>query len=174
MISTISTFVVPCLIFFPILVALVMKENVFKLFIDGAMEGLKMVVTIAPYVLAIFVAVNMFKDTGVINIFATVLKPILNLAGIPIDVLPLIVFRPVSGSACMPIVIDIFKRFGPDSTEGLLSSVIMSASETTLYSITILFGCIGIKNTRGTLIAGLLADLTVVVMAVLMFKLGII
>ena len=102
------------------------------------------------------------------------LKPVLLKLGIPEDIIPLCIMRPLSGGASMSVVMDIFKNNGPDSISGKMASVIMGATETTIYTITILFGAIKIKKIRGVLIAGLIADLAAIVTAIILVNMKII
>ncbi|MEG0872505.1 MAG: spore maturation protein [Clostridia bacterium] len=166
--------IVPLMILVILIIGIKEKRDVFKLFIDGVLEGLNVVYKIFPYILAITIAIGLLKDTGAMNILLYPLKPFLVFLGIPENVIPLCIMRPLSGGASMSVVMDIFKESGPDSISGKMASVIMGATETTLYTITILFGAVGIKKMRGVLFAGLLADITAIIMSIILVNVGII
>ncbi|MNI77724.1 Spore maturation protein B [compost metagenome] len=93
--------------------------------------------------------------------------------GVPKDIIPLMILRPLSGGASTSLVMDIFKVSGPDSVSGKIASVIMGGTETTLYTITILLGAVKIKKMRGVLVAGLTSDLIAIATAVIIVKMGI-
>ena len=157
----------PLMIVFIILVAIREKKDVYSLFIQGATEGLKVVYNIFPYILGITVAVGLLNDTGTINAILTPFSKILTKFGIPNDIVPLIMLRPLSGGASMSMVIDVFKTSGPDSLSGNIASIIMGSTETTLYTLTILYSAVKIKKMRGTLIAGLIADIVAIISSII-------
>lgn len=163
MLNYIIVSMVPLAILSILVIGIKEKKDIFSLFINGALDGLKTVYNIFPYILAITIAINLLKDTGAMQILLKPLSPILIKLGIPDSIIPLCIMRPLSGGASMSIVMDVFNTYGPDSTAGKIASILMGATETTLYSITILFGAVGIKKLRGTLIAGLLADTLAVI-----------
>ena len=164
--------VVPLFILIIIVAGLKNKLDILKLFTDGVVEGLKTSLNIFPYILAITIGITLLQDTGVMNVLIKPIKGILIGLNIPETIIPLAVFRPLSGGASMSTVMDIFKRFGPDSTEGKIASVIMGGTETTFYVTTVLFGAAKVKKVRGTIIAAVLADLVAVVTAVILVNSG--
>lgn len=123
-------------------------------------------IKIFPYILAIIIGVTLLKETKAMDIIIYPIKPLLEKTGIPSDIITLALLRPISGGASMSIVMDIFQRYGPDSIEGKMASILMGGTETTFYTITILFGIINVKNMRGTLIAALLADITAIILSI--------
>lgn len=165
--------IIPIMILVILLIGLKEKKDVFKLFIDGVFNGVKVVYKIFPYILAITVAIGLLKSTGALDIILKPLRPLLTQFGIPDSVVPLFIMRPLSGGASMSIVMDIFKIDGPDSVAGRMASVIMGATETTLYTITILLGAVGIKKMRGVLIAGLIADVAAIVTSIILINIGV-
>ena len=166
--------IIPMLILVILVVGLKEKKDIFKLFTEGALDGLKTVYNIFPYIMAITIAIGLLKSTGALEILITPLKPLLIKCGIPEDIVPLCILRPLSGGASMSVVMDILKTSGPDSISGILASIIMGATETTLYTITILFGAVKIKKIRGVLIAGLIADFIAIVVAISVVNMGIV
>lgn len=165
---------IPIMIFIVIIVGIKEKKDVYALFIQGVIEGLKIVYKIFPYVLGITVAIGLLRDTNALNIILSPIMPLLKKLGVPTDIIPLMAFRPLSGAASTSLVMEIFKNSGPDSVSGKMASIIMGGTETTLYTITILFAAAKTKSLRGTLIAGLLADITAIITAIILVNIGII
>ncbi|MDD2376742.1 MAG: spore maturation protein [Clostridia bacterium] len=174
MLNYLAVSVIPIMIFVIIIIGIKEKKDVYALFIEGVIEGIKIVYKIFPYVLGITVAIGLLKNTNALNIILTPIIPILNNLGVPMDIIPLMAFRPLSGAASTSLVMDIFKNCGPDSTSGKIASVIMGGTETTIYTITILFAAAKVKNLRGTLIAGLLADVTAIITAIILVNIAVI
>lgn len=166
--------IIPMLILCILVIGLKEKKDIFKLFTEGVLDGLKTVYNIFPYIMAITIAIGLLKSTGAIDILLTPLRPLLIKFGIPENIIPLCILRPLSGGASMSVVMDILKTSGPDSISGKLASIIMGATETTLYTITILFGAVKIKKIRGVLIAGLIADFVAIIVSIIIVNLGII
>ena len=166
----ISMLAVPVLIASFIGFGLFRKVRVYDCFVEGAKDGLQsMVGSIAPLI-GLMVAINMFRASGALELLAKGLAPALDFLRLPADVLPLALLRPFSGSASTAIVTDIFKNLGPDSPAGKIASVMMGSTETTFYTVAVYFGAVGIKNTRHTIAAALLADLTGILLATILTR----
>lgn len=174
MLNYLSISIIPIMIFVIVITGLKEGKDIYALFIEGAVDGLKIVYKIFPYILGITVAVGLLKNTNALNIVLTPIIPILNKIGIPTNVIPLMAFRPLSGAASMSLVMEIFKTKGPDSISGKLASIIMGSTETTLYTITIFFAAAKTKKIRGTLIAGLCADAAAIITAIILVNIGMI
>ena len=174
MIDYITMSTVPVMILLIIIIGVKEKKDVFALFIDGVKEGLKMVLGIFPYILAILIAIGLFRNSGALDLIIKPVTPVLNTLGVPKEIVPLCILRPLSGGASMSLVMDIFKNYGVDSFPVNIASIIMGGTETTIYCITILFGAVKIKKLRGVLIAGLIADFVVISTAIIIVKLGFI
>lgn len=174
MIDYITMSTVPVMILLIIIIGVKEKKDVFALFIDGVKEGLKVVLGIFPYILAILIAIGLFRNSGALDLIIKPITPVLNTLGVPKEIVPLCILRPLSGGASMSLVMDIFKNYGVDSISGKIASIIMGGTETTIYCITILFGAVKIKKLRGVLIAGLIADFVVISTAIIIVKLGVI
>lgn len=134
------------------------KVDIYSTFIEGAKEGFNIGVRIIPYLVAMLVAIGMFRASGAIDLMANVLKPLLNLIGMPVDVLPLAIIRPLSGSGALGIMSEIAGRYGGDHYLSKLAGVMVGSSETTFYVLTVYFGSVGVTKFRHAIIAGLLAD----------------
>ena len=158
MIEYITMVIVPLMILFIILIAIKEKKDVYSLFISGVSDGLKVVYKIFPYILGITVAIGVMKDTGTIDYIIQPFSEILIRFGIPEEVVPIMILRPLSGGASMGMAMEVFESSGPDSKSGNMISIIMGATETTLYTMTVLYAAVKVKKARGTLAAGLIAD----------------
>lgn len=174
MLNAVSVLVIPIMLLVIIIYGVKEKKDVFSLFIEGAISGLKIAYNIFPYMLGIMIAIGLLRETGAINILLYPLSPILQFFGVPSEILPLCILKPLSGSASMSVVMDIFNQCGVDSIQSKMASIIMATTETTLYCISILYGAVKIKKIRGTLIAGLTADITAMAVAILLVKIGMI
>lgn len=167
----ISNLFIPILVLVIILYGAYKKINVYDSFISGAKEGLPMVMSMFFSLLAMIFGVNIFLKSGVIDYFFNFLKPIFLLVNIPLEVLPVAVMRPLSGSFGLALLNDMYKVYGPDSFISVLASVIQGSSDTTLYVITLYFGTIGIKKIKYALWVGLFADLFMVILALIVVPL---
>jgi spore maturation protein B len=145
--------------------------KVYEAFIEGAKGGLIITYKIFPYIAAMLLAVGMLRKSGGLDFLLAILRPLTNFTGIPEDIMPLVIMKPLSGSGALGVLSDIMKRVGADSFAGLVACTIMSSTETIFYTITVYFGSIGIKNIRHTLIAALVADIAGVIAAVVICKL---
>lgn len=159
-IKQISVFAIPFMLFVIISYGLYKDIKVYDCFIEGAKEGIETILRILPPLVGLFVAISVFRASGALDLLTHGLKPLMSILGIPPEVLPLALMRPVSGSASLAIVNDLLTNYGPDSFVGRVASVMMGSTETTFYTIAIYFGSVGIKNARHTIGAALLADLT--------------
>lgn len=166
MIEYISVMAIPLMLFVIVITGIIEKKDILSLFVQGAVDGLKVVYKIFPHILAIMVGVALFRETGAMEIIFKPINGILNALNIPEDVVTLSVLRPISGGAAQSVVMDIFQNYGPDSIEGKIASIIMGGTETTFYVITILYGAVGIKKIRGTLAAALIADFAAIAVSI--------
>ncbi|MGE5630147.1 MAG: spore maturation protein [Caulobacteraceae bacterium] len=164
-------FILPLLILLILTYGYLKGVKVYEAFIEGAKDGLLITFRILPYIAAMLLAVGMLRSSGGLDFLLYVLRPLSSRVGIPDEVVPLIIMKPLSGGGSLGILADILKRVGPDSYAGILSSTIMSSTETIFYTITVYFGSIGIKNIRHTLISALIADIAGVASAVLICRL---
>ena len=130
-----------------------------------------MITSLFPTYIAMILAINLFINSGFLEYFFSFFKGVFELIKVPIEILPLAIVRPISGSASLAYLNNIFTKYGPDSFIGLLSSVIQGCTDTTLYIITLYFGSIGIKKIRYSLIAGLCADLIGIIASIVIVNL---
>mgnify|MGYP006270419795 FL=1 len=160
LINTVSQYSIPVLIVFIILIAFYRNIDVYDVFTTGAMEGVSIGIKILPNLIAMFMAISIFRSSGALDLCLNIFSVPLAKLGIPQEVIPLGLIRPLSGTGALGVVADIINRFGPDSFIGKVASTMQGSTETTFYVATIYYGAVRIKNTRHTIIAGLLADLT--------------
>jgi spore maturation protein SpmA len=155
---------------FPLYAAL-RRVKVYEEFVDGAKEGFEVAIRIIPYLVAILVAIGMFRASGGLDLLGRALGPAMDLVHFPKDLLPLVLMRPLSGSGSLGIFAELVKQFGADSLIARTGGTIYGSTETTFYVLAVYFGSVGIKRTRHALLAGLTADLVGVVVSVVVCKL---
>ncbi len=170
-IGFISTWAIPFLLFIIPVLALNKKVKVYEAFVDGAKGGFEVAVKIIPYLVAILVAIGMFRASGAMDIFVKIISPVTNLIGMPAEALPAALMRPLSGSGTLGIATELMKQHGPDSFIGRLVSTFFGCTETTFYVIAVYFGAVGIKKTRHAVPAGLIGDLAGLLAALFICKL---
>ncbi|MCB0718418.1 MAG: spore maturation protein [Bacteroidetes bacterium] len=166
-----SVFILPLIIVgFP-LYGIVKKVPVYEVFVDGAKEGFTVAVRIIPYLVAILFAIGMFRASGALDFIIDGLRPLLGVVGIPPEVIPMGVLRPLTGSGSAAIVLDMINQFGEDSILVKMVATMFGSTETTFYVIAVYFGSINIRKTRHALPAGLIADFAAMLLAVYVVKL---
>lgn len=163
--------IIPFIVLFIIFYGFLKKVDVYNSFIIGSKEGISIIKKMFPSMLGMILAINIFTGSGAVNYLFSFLNPILSFFNIPFEILPVALLRPVSGSFGLGLLNDIFKRYGPDSFIGVLSSIIQGSSDTTIYIITLYFGAIGIKKIRHSLWIGLLCDLFMVILSIIILTL---
>ena len=169
-VSAVSLLSIPFLLSAIPLFAILRRVKVYEEFVDGAKEGFDVAIRIIPYLVAMLVAVGMFRAAGGIDMLSHVLSPVLNLVGFPTDLLPMCLVRPLSGSGSLGFFTELVKQFGPDSLISRTAGTIYGSTETTFYVLAVYFGSVAIKRTRHALLAGLTADFVSVVAAVTVCK----
>ncbi len=170
MIDALSVLAVPWLILFFPLYAALRRVPVYDEFVEGGKEGFQVSIRILPYVVAMLVAIGMFRAAGGLDILTALLRPATNLVGFPPELVPLALIRPFSGSASLGVFTDIVQHFGPDSFLTLTAATFYGCSETTFYVIAVYFGSVGIRRTRHAVPAGIVADIVGPVASVLICR----
>ncbi len=158
-VQQVSRWAVPVLIFFILLFAALRGVKVYECFIKGAEEGFSLAVRIIPYLVAMMMAVSIFRQTGVLQLFTKYGENIFEALSIPPDIIPLALMRPFSGGGALGITAEIINTHGPDSFLGRLASTMQGSTDTTFFILTVYFGSVGIKKYRYSVAVGLLADL---------------
>lgn len=169
-IDYISIIAMPIVIFIILIEALREKKAIFDIFLKGAFDGAEISLKIFPTLIGLFVAIGMLRSSGVLEFIIKLITPVLTLVNFPSEVVPLALLRPISGSASMAVATDIIKNNGVDSFIGLLASVIMGSTETTLYTIAVYTSSVKVKNTRGILFAALAADFTGIIVSLIICR----
>jgi spore maturation protein B len=163
--SMASFFIIPViLIIFP-LYGLYKKVPVYESFVEGAKEGFNVAVRIIPYLVAILFAIAMFRASGGMDFLTRALNPFFSLIGIPSELLPMVIMRPLTGSGSAGLVVDMVKEYGEDSILVKIAAVMFGSSETTFYVIAVYFGAVNVKRTRHAIHAGLTSDIAATLLA---------
>lgn len=153
-----TDYVVPILLLLTAVLALRKRENAYDLLLDGAGEGLKLLVSIVPALVLLLTAVTMLRASGAVELLSRFLSPVFSFFGIPPETALLVLIRPLSGSAALAVGAELMGQYGPDSIIGRTAAVMLGSTETTFYTISVYFGAAGIKKTRYTIPAALFAD----------------
>lgn len=161
----ISDFIIPITVFIIILYGCLKKVDIYDAFIEGAKEGLKIVMDITPTLIGLLVAVSVLRAGGALDVLTWILRPIAFLIGFPAEAIPLCLMRLVSSSAATGLLVDLFQNYGPDSFLGRMASVMMSCTETVFYTMSVYFMSVKITKTKHTLLCAILANLAGVVAA---------
>lgn len=157
--NQISLYAIPMIIFIIVGYAfLVKKVKVYEVFCEGAKEGFTTAIRIIPFLVAMLVAIGIFRSSGCIDIMMRVLDPVFSAIGMPGEVLSMAIMRPLSGGGATGIMNDLMLTYGPDSLIGRIASTMMGSTETTFYVLAVYFGAVSIRKTRHAVAAGLLAD----------------
>ena len=166
----ITSIIIPFMVLYIIIYGVLKKVNVYDEFLNGATESFDMILKIFPCLLAMILGVNIFLKSGVIDLIYNILSPVFNFINITIQIFPMMIMRPISGTSTLAILNNLFSIYGPDSFIGRLGSVIQGSTDTTFYVVTLYFGSVGIKKIRYALFAGLFADLIGITAAVIITK----
>ncbi|MGZ5001891.1 MAG: nucleoside recognition domain-containing protein [Chthoniobacterales bacterium] len=166
----ISILAVPFLLsFFPLYAAL-RGVKVYEQFVEGAREAFEVAKRIIPFLVAMLVSISMLRQAGVIDAMTRALGGALAKIGFPVDLLPMVLMRPLSGSATQGIFVELINRLGPDSLTSRMAATIYGSTETTFYVLAVYFGSVAIRQTRHAVAAGLIADVTAVVAAIMICR----
>lgn len=157
-INVVSDIAIPLVIFVIVGYGFFKKVKIYESFVEGAKGGFEVAIKIIPFLVAILVAIGMFRASGAMDFFIKIISPLTNLIGMPAEALPVAFMRPLSGSGTLGLVTEIMQTHGPDSFLGRLVSTMYGSTETTFYVLAVYFGSVGIKKTRHAVPAGLLAD----------------
>ena len=170
LIYSISAWIIPSIILITLVFAVVKKIPVYETFIDGAKDGLKVTVGIIPYLIAIITAVSMLRASGAIDLAARAFSGCLDYFKIPVDVVPIMFIRSLSGSAVLGLFSEIAGNFGPDAYATKLAAIMVGSSETTFYVLSVYFGAVGVKKSRHSLCEGVFAEIVGIIAAVLVAR----
>ncbi|WP_062356198.1 spore maturation protein [Bacillus kwashiorkori] len=166
-VSAVSLWLIPIIIGFILLYGTWKKVPTYETFVEGGKEGIKIAISIIPFLVGMLVAISIFRASGALQFIIDLLRPLLEFIGVPPEIAPLAAIRPISGNAALGMVSDIIATYGPDSFLGRLASVIQGSTDTTFYILTVYFGAVGIKKMGDALKVGLLADLVGITASIL-------
>lgn len=165
-------FILPLIILFIISYGLYQKLDVFSIFIVGVRNGLDITIKIFPTLIGLITAVYMLRASGGIEILSKIVAPFCEFLQIPLECVPLMILKPISGGGGMAIGSEIIKNYGADSEIGRISAVMLASSETSFYTMSIYYGTLGIKNMKYTIPCVVLADFMAFLISVYVIKLG--
>lgn len=167
LLTILSEWMIPCLIFGIVAVGVCRKRNVYEDFMEGAKEGLLLVWKILPTMIALMMGVNVLRASGFLEFIGNLAEPLAKKLHFPAPLVPLAVMKVFSGSGATGLLLDLYKTFGTDSLTGRIGSVMLSSTETIFYTVSLYFVTIGIKKTRYTLAGCFLASLVGIIASVI-------
>ncbi|MBO5286546.1 MAG: spore maturation protein [Clostridia bacterium] len=147
-IEVVFSYILPCVVALVAIIILFGKKDYFRAFLSGGSDGALTSLKLLPTMCALIVGVNMLRASGALAIIEKILRPVFDFIGVPTEILPLILTRPISGSASLATFNDIISTYGPDSLPALCASIIMASSDTVIYVICIYFSTVKIRRTR--------------------------
>lgn len=154
-----SVWVIPAVLLIIPLVGYLRKVKVYEAFVEGAGEGFHTAIRILPCLVAMLVAISIFRASGAMDECVLFMSPILNVLGVPSELVPLAIMRPLSGSGSLGIATELLNTYGPDSLFGRIASTLLASTDTTFYILTVYFGAIAINNPRYAPLVGLSGDI---------------
>lgn len=168
-----SDMMIPFVVFYIVGIGIIQKNKVYDDFIEGAKDGLKTVASVMPTMVGLMIGVGVLSSSGFLNFFTKHIAKMILKIGLPPAVVPAMIVRMFSSSAATGLVLDVFKQFGTDSYEGLLSSIMMSSTETIFYTMSVYFMTAKVTKTRWTLAGALISTLAGIIASVIMTKMMI-
>ena len=162
----ISKFILPLITIIVIIHALIKRVNIYDEFLEGVKEGLSMSLNIFPSMFAIILAVTVFVKSNFLNSIISLINP----TTFPKEILPIAILRPISSSSSLMLLNEILKTYGPDSLIGKIASVITGSTDTTIYILGMYYSSVKITKIKHSLLVGLLADLSCVIISILIVK----
>ncbi len=165
-INVISIVAIPGMILFVAVYGAIKKVKIYEVFVEGAKEGFAVGVRIIPYLVAMLVAIGIFRAGGAMDMLTVLIKPVTSLIGMPAETLPMALMRPLSGNGALGVMSEIINTHGADSLIGRMVSVMMGSGETTFYVLAVYFGSVSVTKTRHAVPAGIIADLVSILASV--------
>lgn len=166
--SNISNILIPLIVFYIIAYGLMSGCKVYEVFVEGAKDGVKTVVGILPTLVALMTAVGILRASGFFDLLEKLLAPASDLLGFPSELFPLVFMKMFSSSAATGLVLDIFKNYGTDSYIGMITSIMMSCTETIFYTMSVYFIAAKVTKTRYTLTGAMLSTVVGIVASVIL------
>ena len=153
-------YIVPLILLVCSVLALRKKENAYDILLDGAADGLKLLLTLIPTLILLLTSITMLRASGAVEWISKLFAPVFSFFGIPPQTAMLVLIRPFSGSAALAVGTELMTQFGVDSQVGRTAAIMLGSTETTFYAVSVYFGAAGIQKTRYTIPAALIADIT--------------
>ncbi len=169
-ITAFSIWAIPSFILFILVIATIKKVPAYELFVEGGKEGIQLAISLLPFLLGMLVAITILRSSGALNAFIHLLTPLLFKIGVPPEIIPLALIRPISGTAALSMTAELTKIYGADSFIGRLAATMQGSTDTTLYILTIYFGAIGVSKIKYGLKVGLLSDLVGIIASIIIVK----
>ena len=166
-VSLLSLWAIPVMIAFVLLYGWSKRVPVYETFVEGAKGGLTTTIRILPHLIAMMVAVTMFRESGALELLLSAIRPALDAIHFPEEIVPLALLRPMTGTGSLAIATDLIAQYGPDSFLGRLAATMQGSTDTTLYVLTVYFGAVGIRNSAYALKVGLWSDLAGVIFSLI-------
>lgn len=163
LISLISLWAIPTILAFILAYGWYRRVPVYETFVDGAKGGLVTTIRVMPHLIAMMVAITLFRQSGALDLLLSGLEPLLSFFHVPGEIVPLALLRPLSGTGSLAVATDIIAQYGPDSMLGRLAATMQGSTDTTLYVLTVYFGAVGVRNGLYALRVGLWSDFVGVV-----------
>jgi spore maturation protein B len=164
--QTLSIIAIPLMIAVIVVYGALRKVKIYEAFVEGAKEGFNVGVRIIPYLVAMLVAIGIFRASGAMEMLSMLIAPLTRFIGMPPEVLPMAIVRPLSGSGALGVMTETIRSNGADSLIGRMASVMMGSTETTFYVLAVYFGAVGITKARHAVPAGILVDLIAIVISI--------
>jgi len=165
--NTFSLYLIPCIIAIILIYGTIKKVPTYETFVEGGKEGVTIAVQLIPFLVGMLISISIFRASGALDFCVDLMRPFLSRIGVPSEIVPLAIIRPVSGSAALGIMTDLIKTNGPDSFIGRLASTMQGSTDTTLYVLTVYFGAVGIRKMGDALKVGLLADALSIIFSII-------
>ena len=159
LLTVISAWILPILIVVILLYGTFKKVPTYESFVEGGKEGISISLSIIPYLIGMLAAIAIFRASGAMDALVGLIQPLITVLGVPSEIVPLAIIRPISGNAALGMTSDLIATYGADSLIGRLAATIQGSADTTFYVLTVYFGAVGIKKMGDALKVGLLADL---------------
>lgn len=166
--SNLSNIIIPLVIFYVVAEGILEKTNIYEDFIKGAKDGFQVVIRIMPTLIGLMVAVGILRASGFLDFVGRITCGLTDSLGYPSELIPVTIIKMFSSSAATGLVLDLFKRYGTDSYIGLVTSIMMSCTETVFYTMSVYFMAAKVTKTRFTLTGALLSTLAGIVASVLL------
>lgn len=163
-----GNYLIPIVVLLIIIYSWRKKVNIYDSFVKGAKEGLELSISVFPYLVAMLFATDILLKSNVLNNVFSLAKPLFDVLKVPVEILPMAIIRPISGNASFAVMIDLIKNFGVDSFLGRLAATLQGSTDTTIYVLSLYFGSVGIKRIGHAMWAGLLTDLSALIVSLIL------